>query len=438
MRHYGGHAGAARHVDRVVGLRQSADLIELDQDRVGYAFVDAPPQPFGVGHEQVVAHQLQAVAQRFGEQPPPLPIVLRHAVFDRDDRIALGPVRPEPHHLFRCQGGAAGLAEGVAAGLRVIQLRGRRVQRDGDVVAGLQPDRLDTLHDQVERSLVGREIGGKAAFVTDRRRQPAVAEHPLERMEDLGAHAHRLAQAGRADRNDHELLELQAVVGVCAAVDDVGHRHRQQGRMEGAQIAIQRQIQIDRGGARHGQRDPQDRVGSQDPLVRRPVQFDHLAIDPDLVDRIVPDQVGSDAGVDVLDRLEDSLAAVPAPAVAQLDRFVRAGRCAGRHCGASARAAGQLYLDLYGGIPARIEDLTRRHRLYRCHCVPIVIYGAGSVKLESGRGALRRAAKRRRPPPAPTEARGCATAASRTSAAAALPARRRRSRLRRQGRSTPA
>ena len=53
--------------------------------------------------------------------------------------------------------------------------------------------------------------------------RPRVGQQLLQRMEDLGAVAQRLAEARRADRQDHELLDVEAVVGVRAAVDDVHH-----------------------------------------------------------------------------------------------------------------------------------------------------------------------------------------------------------------------
>ena len=49
------------------------------------------------------------------------------------------------------------------------------------------------------------------------------------------------AKCRRADRHDHEFLEVDAVVGVNAAVEDVHHRHRQQVRIDAADIAIERQ-----------------------------------------------------------------------------------------------------------------------------------------------------------------------------------------------------
>ena len=67
-----GVAGALGHLDRGEGLGQRADLVDLDQDRVGDAFCDAFLQDLRVGHEQVVADQLHAAcrAARSGSFQP--------------------------------------------------------------------------------------------------------------------------------------------------------------------------------------------------------------------------------------------------------------------------------------------------------------------------------------------------------------------------------
>jgi hypothetical protein len=77
-----------RHIDGVQRLGQRADLVDLDQQRVGQPLLDPHRQALGVGDEQVVAHQLDLVADLVGQQLPALEIVLGHAILDRDDRIA--------------------------------------------------------------------------------------------------------------------------------------------------------------------------------------------------------------------------------------------------------------------------------------------------------------------------------------------------------------
>ena len=48
--------------------------------------LDARCDPVGVGDEQVVADELDAVAEPGGQRDPAVPVVLGEAVLDRDDR----------------------------------------------------------------------------------------------------------------------------------------------------------------------------------------------------------------------------------------------------------------------------------------------------------------------------------------------------------------
>ena len=54
-------------------LGQRADLIDFDEDRVGDAFRDAALEKRHVRHEEIVADELDALAERFGQLPPSAP-----------------------------------------------------------------------------------------------------------------------------------------------------------------------------------------------------------------------------------------------------------------------------------------------------------------------------------------------------------------------------
>ena len=58
VRDDGGVAGLAGHLDGVDRFGDGADLVELDQNRVGDAFGDAALQALGIGDEEIVADQL--------------------------------------------------------------------------------------------------------------------------------------------------------------------------------------------------------------------------------------------------------------------------------------------------------------------------------------------------------------------------------------------
>ncbi len=53
---------------------------------------DAFFQDLGVGNEQIVAHQLDFVAQNFGLVAKPRPVGFIQAVFDRHDWVLFGQV----------------------------------------------------------------------------------------------------------------------------------------------------------------------------------------------------------------------------------------------------------------------------------------------------------------------------------------------------------
>src|SRR5437867_4971527 len=90
-----------RHLDCRQGFAQRADLVQLDQNGIRHAAIDALFQDFRIGDEEVVAHKLHLIAEAVGEQFPAVPIALGHTVFDREDRVLLDPCRKVVGELFR-------------------------------------------------------------------------------------------------------------------------------------------------------------------------------------------------------------------------------------------------------------------------------------------------------------------------------------------------
>ena len=87
------------------------------------------------------------------------------------------------------------------------------------------------------------QVGREAAFVADAGRLAACLQDAAQRVKDLGAHPQRLGERRRAERHHHEFLEVDARVGVRAAVEDVHHRHRQRealGAVERADVPVER------------------------------------------------------------------------------------------------------------------------------------------------------------------------------------------------------
>ncbi len=355
VRHDRGVGRLVGHLDGVERLGERADLVDLDEDRVGDALLDAPAEPLGIGHEEVVADQLDLAAELVGGDLPAFPVVLGQAVLDRDDRV-LADQLLEIGDLLGRLALLAALA-GVDVGAVLEELAGGRVERDGDVVAGLVAGLVDRLHDEVERLGGGAEIGGEAALVADVGVVAGVGQRLLEGVEGLRPHAHGVGKGRRAEGDDHELLEIDRVVGMNATVEHVHHRHRQDAGIGAADIAVERQGVGLRRRLGGGQRHAQDGVGAEPALVGRAVERDHGLVDVDLALGLETADRFEDLAVDRFDGLLHALAAVaPLVAVAQLDRLVDAGRGAGGHRRAAERAVFQNYVDLDGGIAAAVKD----------------------------------------------------------------------------------
>ena len=177
-------------------------------------------------------------------------------------------------------------------------------------------------------------------------------------MEDLGAHAQRLAEARRADRHDHELLEIDRVVGMGPAVDHVHHRHRQRARRHAADVPVQRHAELRRRGLRDREADAEDRVRAEPALVVGPVQLDHGLVEQRLLGGVAPEQRLAQLTIHRPDGALDALAEIAGGvAVAQLDRFPRAGRGARRHRRAPHRTAVEGHVHLHGRIAAAVQNL---------------------------------------------------------------------------------
>ena len=93
MADHRGPPGALGHFDRGERFGQRADLVDLDEDRVGDLLLDAFLQDLRVGDEDVVADQLHARAELVVERLPAVPVALGHAVLDGDDRVLVDPAR---------------------------------------------------------------------------------------------------------------------------------------------------------------------------------------------------------------------------------------------------------------------------------------------------------------------------------------------------------
>ena len=238
---------------------------------------------------------------------------------------------------------------------------------------GLEAGGLDPGHEELQGRLVGLEIGGEPALVADRRPEPALGQRPLQRVEDLGPCPQRRREARRAGGDDHELLQVDGVVGVGSAVEDVEHRNREQVGLvarepgELGDVDVEGDAGLGRGGSGGRQRDAEDRVRPEPRLVRGPVELAQRFVDRGLIGRAGAGQRPGDRVVDVLDGVRDALAEPLGAAVAKLDSLELTGRGAGWDRGATGRAGVEPNVDLDRRIAPRIEDLACPDVIDRAH-----------------------------------------------------------------------
>src|SRR5690606_8499007 len=122
------------HLDGVERFGQRSNLVELDQDRVGYTAVDTFFQNTRVGDEQIVADELDLAADLLGEVGPAIPVAFIHTVFDGEDRIFGGESRQVIGKLRRTE--YLALAGQIVFAV-LVELARRAIECEGDVLADL-------------------------------------------------------------------------------------------------------------------------------------------------------------------------------------------------------------------------------------------------------------------------------------------------------------
>ena len=346
------------HFDGLQRLGNRTNLVQLDQDGVACTQLDALGQTLGIGNEQVVAHQLDLAAQFPGHLLPAFPVLFIQAIFNGDDGVLFHQLLPVCDELTGGELGA-GLGQLVEAlALGALPLGGSGIHGQHEVPAGLITGLLDGGQNGLDGLLVAGQVGGKAALVAHAAAQAGLVQHALEGVVDLGAPTQALGKTRGAHRHDHELLEVNVIVGMHAAVEDVHHGRGQQMGVDAAQVLVQRQARRLGSGAGNSQRHAQDGVGTELGLVGGTVRGNQRGIDGALVEGVEAHDGISALVVDVLDGLRDALAQIAAlVAIAQLASLKGTGRSARRHHRATEATVLEHNLDLDGGIAAAVEHL---------------------------------------------------------------------------------
>ena len=164
MGHHSGVTGPVGHLDGVQSLGEGADLVDLDENGIGHALLDAGGQALHVSDEQVVTHQLDLGTDGLREHGPALPVVLAHTVLQGDDGVVVHELLPHIDHLLFGHS-LFSLRQVIAAGFLVVPLRSGCIDGDHEVLTGLVAGRFDGLDDDLQGVLILLQVGGVAALV---------------------------------------------------------------------------------------------------------------------------------------------------------------------------------------------------------------------------------------------------------------------------------
>ena len=250
----------------------------------------------------------------------------------------------------------------------LVKLGGSNVDREVYVFTRNKAGSLDGFDDHLEGFFVGAEVWCKAAFVTDSSVVAFALEHSLQRMEHFGAHAQRFLEGFCAKRHDHEFLDVDVVVGVLAAVQDVHHWRWQNLCIGATDVAIQWQSSVHGSSLGASQRNAEDGVGAKFSLVVGAVEADQFSIDGGLIADVPADEAWRDLFVDKANGFRHALAEIAGfVAIAQFNSFKSASGCAGWHSSTAEIAKFSDDIDFYRWIATGIEDFSCNNTFNFCH-----------------------------------------------------------------------
>src|SRR5579863_1806814 len=354
------HAGATGFIAGGFRFADRTRLIDLDERRIDAFVAGGGANALGAGNQEIVADNLNAIADRRVEAKKALGVVFRKRVFNRQDRIALAPAQQIFRKSVTIQF-AAFEAKTIAA--VAPEFRSGDVERDRNLFAGRKASTLDRSHQRIKRFFIVRKGRPPAAFVRDALQQAAF-DHDLSRGAiDFRCYLQRLRETAGARRHDHEVLNIDPSAGMSAAAENLNFRQGDERRPGAGKIAPQRQIATRRRGGERRQRNRGQRIAAKPRFIRRSVECDEPRIDAHLVEWIETGERRRDLVAQTGQRALHIKAAKTNAAVAFVDRFAATARRPGRRNAAPDRAVAQGHFRLDRRPSARIPNATAFYRL---------------------------------------------------------------------------
>jgi hypothetical protein len=131
-------------------------------------------------------------------------------------------------------------------------------------------------------------------------------------MENFGSHAHAVRERPGTYGHNHELLKIDRIISMRAAVDDVHHGQGQHAGSDPSHVTPERQSDCVRRRLRTGEADAENGVSPKPALVVAAIDLTNKAVGCDLVESITAAQCLGDFAVHGCNRVQDALPTIPA------------------------------------------------------------------------------------------------------------------------------
>ena len=178
-------------------------------------------------------------------------------------------------------------------------------------------------------------------------------------MEHLRTHAQTFGEGVCTHRHDHELLNVDRIVRVRTAIDDVHHGNRHQVGIHTTDVPVEwlTQRACSRFGHRHAH--SEQSIGAQVSFVIGAVKVNQVMVDAHLIKDVHAHQLFCDDAIDVFDGLQDAFTQVAVLlSVSKLNSLVDACTRPRRDSCAAENAFSCDDFNLYGWISTRIQNLS--------------------------------------------------------------------------------
>ena len=311
-------------VDSAHCFSQSTDLVNFNQNRVGDFLFNTHSQTFRIRNKEVVPDELDFVAQSIGQHFPAFPVIFSHTVFNRENREFSTQFLVEFNHFF-VGVRFADTFEFIFAVF--IKFRRSGIHSENNIFPWFISCGFDSINNE-SQSFFGRfQIRSKTAFITDIGVMTGRFEVFLQGVENFRTHADSFTNRRRADRHNHKFLEVNRVVSVLTAVNNVHHRHRQNVSHCTAEITIKREFAFFSLSLSHSHRNGENGISTEVTFVFSAVEFNHGFINIDLVIGIQTGQSVINFIINIFHGFQNALTAETSfVAVAQFDCLMHTGR----------------------------------------------------------------------------------------------------------------